>query len=144
MLARLIIWLLLVFVPFQSFAAVGLIQCEAPEAQEKHVHLVSSDLKAVDAGLTSSPASHHHHDDDAEPRHSAVISGDVHGFGHDAHHAHKLSCCSDGAIIFSSLVSFAFEGERFGIAFPPETNALISVFLEGPKRPPRTSLRQLS
>jgi hypothetical protein len=135
MFSRFIIWILLVLVPFQSFAAVGLIQCPPGRAIMRHVHHTSA--SKIDHRPASNPVGivSHHSDHDAFILKVIHTQGDA---GH--HHSHKLPCCSDGAIIFSPNVPLPFESERFSAAVNPEPVGLTSVYLEGPKRPPRLIL----
>jgi hypothetical protein len=56
------------------------------------------------------------------------------------HHAHKLPCCSDAPIIFSPAVALFLQSERFTMAVDLYPVGLTSVYLEGPKRPPRLTL----
>jgi hypothetical protein len=139
MLARFLIWTLLVLVPFQSFAAVGLIQCQHSESsvsrtdQEHHEHRLSTVMtpeKAMAPGAAMHNATHPHHSVDNYPNiHSSADTG--------YHHSHKLPCCGDGAVIFSLSLLPAFKTERFSTASQTEAMRLTSIYLEGPKRPPR-------
>jgi hypothetical protein len=132
MFSRLVILILLVLVPFQSFAAVGLIECQAPSA----VAPVSS---------TGHRQSMHSHEagtgDHVAAGTSTVVSKlDAKPDAHLSHHVHKLPCCSDAPIIFSQSLPELPGSERFFVAIAPQADDLTSVFLEGPKRPPRLTV----
>lgn len=135
MVSRLIIWILLTLVPLQSFAAIGLIQCPADGESARQMHHEHVSQKAGH-GTIASTAMHI----STHVEHS-LFQVDVHKLtdaGH--HHSHKLPCCSDGAIIFSPNVSLPLKSERFTTAVSLDPVGLTSVFLEGPKRPPRLTL----
>lgn len=136
MLSRLVIWILLALVPFQSFAAVGLIQCPAGRAELSHVHhsVVRHTSEGHDASAIGLNTPLHAHQD------SSAGSGTDSADNATPHHLHKLPCCSDGAIIFSPEVALSSRSERFTKAASPEPVDLTSVYLEGPKRPPRETL----
>lgn len=142
MYSRLIIWLLLVLVPFQSFAAVGQIQCTDNGRIAGHAHHVARRVAMemngqVETLLEISTA-------------SALSPPTVHGTGdHDVakpmgeslhHHSHKLPCCCDHPIIIFPTAPLALQCERFSITVDPEPLQLKSVYLDGPKRPPRLTL----
>jgi hypothetical protein len=135
MLSRLIIWILLVLLPLQSFAAIGLIQCPADgerAGQVHHSHVSQTTGRGVIASAAMQTSTHVEH---------SVSHVDVHKLtdaGH--HHSHKLPCCSDGAIIFSPNVPLSLKSELFTAAADLDPVGLTSVFLEGPKRPPRLTL----
>lgn len=137
MISRLIIWILLALVPLQSFAAIGLIQCpadgeSASASQVHHVHV----SQTAGHGMSANAAMYiSTHVEDSVPH------VDVHKLtdaGH--HHSHKLPCCSDGAIIFSPNVPLPLKSKRFTTAVNLDPVGMTSVFLEGPKRPPRLTL----
>jgi hypothetical protein len=135
MIFRLIIWILLALVPLQSFAAVGLIQCPAENGSAIQVHHVRV-IQTAGHEMTAETATHLA----ADVAHSLPLV-DVHmqtDAGH--HHSHKLPCCSDGAIIFSPNVPLSLKSELFTAAADLDPVGLTSVFLEGPKRPPRLTL----
>ena len=126
MLSRLMILILLVLVPFQSFAAVGLIACQAPgpaAPMSSHAHM--------------QPMQHLHDAGAADLAVAAKLAGA--SDAHLSHHLHKLPCCSDAPIIFSHALLEPAGSERFLMAVAPQADDLMSVFLEGPKRPPRPS-----
>lgn len=138
MFSRLIIWLLLVLVPFQSFAAVGLIQC-------------------TDAGSTVGQAHHvarrvtMHMDSQVAPTGTHTVGSLATPTAHDTwhhaaanpmvdsshHHAHKSPCCCDNPIIFFPTAPLVLQSEHFSVTVNPGPAQLKSVYLDGPKRPPR-------
>ena len=142
MFPRLIIWLLLVLIPFQSFAAVGLVQCTtarsaAAHARHSPAYRGMSETKAVTRELhihavMNLPVSSRH---DLAGQGNAPALPDL-----SHHHAHKLPCCSDAPIIFSPAVALFLQSERFTMAVDRHPVGLTSVYLEGPKRPPRQTL----
>ncbi|MBC7572936.1 MAG: hypothetical protein H7244_01215 [Herminiimonas sp.] len=139
MFSRFVILILLVLVPFQSFAAVGLIECQAPG-------LIAPGASGSSAhhatGNGNVPAQSMRHSHDAGMPHHAV-TGQLAAAGapdaHLSHHVHKLPCCSDAPIIFSHALPDGPGSERFVMAIAPQVDGVTSVFLEGPKRPPRLS-----
>lgn len=139
MFSRLVILILLVLVPFQSFAAVGLIECQAPGAVAPRAS-GSSAHDATRIGKVPAQSMHHSHDA-GTAQHAAT--GPLAAAGapdaHLSHHVHKLPCCSDAPIIFSHALPDGPGSERFVMAIAPQADDLTSVFLEGPKRPPRLS-----
>ena len=141
MFSRLLLWLLLVLIPFQSFAAIGLIQCADRGSNASQVHHSSSQVVTDAIGL----GVHNSNIGSAVMLqnctiHSLTSQSNAHALADTAHHSHKLPCCSDGAIIFSPAMPLALQSERFTMAVNPEPVGLTSVFLEGPKRPPRLTL----
>lgn len=136
MFSRFVLWALLVLVPFQSFAASGLIQCQPHGVQSSHV---SGNVNLAD----HAPHAHEEHSYTAadEPLGSSAVHSSVSkqlsAGSHKAHHLHKSPCCSDVAIIFSDFLAAVPAREQFPTFVIPEADNLISVFLESPKRPPR-------
>jgi hypothetical protein len=139
MFYRLIIWFLLVLVPFQSFAAVGLIQCTDAGSTAAHAHHVARRVTMqMDGQLATLPDTHTF-------RSSATPT--AHDMGHYAaanpiadsshHHSHKSPCCCDNPIMFSPTTPLVMQRERLSAAVNPELHQLKSVYLDGPKRPPR-------
>lgn len=136
MISRLIIWILLALVPFQSFASVGVFECpartnNAVEMRHARVNKLDQHVSEADSGMHL----HAHRDHSVQTPVDAHASTDS---GH--HHSHKLPCCSDGAIIFSPNVPLSLKSERFVTTGNIESVGLSSIFLEGPKRPPRLTL----
>lgn len=142
MFSRLIIWLLLVLVPFQSFAAVGMIQCTDSGRIAGHAHHVTRRVAMemngpVETLMEISTA-------------SSLSTLTVHDVGHHAaakpmadsshHHSHKSPCCCDNLIIFFPTATLALQCERFSLTVAPELLQLKSVYIDGPKRPPRLTL----
>lgn len=139
MFSRLIIWLLLVLVPFQSFAAVGVIQCTDEGSTVGHAHhgarRVTMPMDRQVATLT-----------DARTERSLAMPT-AHDMGHYApaksrvdsshHHSHKSPCCCDNPIMFFPTVPLVMQRERLSATVNPEQHHLKSVYLDGPKRPPR-------
>ena len=142
MYSRLVIWLLLVLVPFQSFAAVGLIQCTDSGRISGHAHRVVRRVAMemngqVETRKELSTA-------------SSLSTPTVHGTGHHDvakpmgeslhHHSHKSPCCCDNPIIFFPTAALAMQCERLSITVDPEPLQWKSVYLDGLKRPPRLTL----
>lgn len=142
MSSRLIIWLLLVLIPFQSFAAVGLIQCADGSGKVVHAqpvarrvlmevnHHVAHGSHRSNAMLVASDTVH----DLANHSQTNLGADGVH------HQSHKLPCCSDNPVIFFHVVAPAMGDERFTGAVRVEPLGLKSVYLDGPERPPRLTL----
>lgn len=136
MFLRFIIWCLLISVPIQSFAAVGLIQCQAPGAETSRAFVKGSPSPDIlEEGTVAASAPGHSHLNgigglSGVPKYPLKSSS-------EAHHFHKLPCCSDAAIIFSYAIPGVPASEQFLVALYPEADDLASVFLEGPMRPPR-------
>lgn len=142
MSSRLIIWLLLVLVPFHGFAAVGMIHCADAGSMAAHAHqaarpaAMEANAHADDrhdhpAALSSAPIAGH---DLASHADVKPLTGEHH------HSSHKLPCCSDSPVIFFPVAALAMQNERFTTAVDLEPCGLTSVYLEGPKRPPRLIL----
>jgi hypothetical protein len=142
MFPRIIIWFLLLLIPFQSFAAVGLVQCTTARSATTHArHFPAysgmSETKPVTRELHTHAVlylpAHGRHDLAGQGKAPALPD-----LSH--HHAHKLPCCSDAPIIFSPAVAPFLQSERFTMAVDRHSVGLTSVYLEGPKRPPRLTL----
>lgn len=116
MLKRLFIWIMLIALPLQGFAAAAMIHCAPAQQASVHMH----------DGM-------HHHDDGAQsanPQHQ-------HGGSHQA--ADKCSACSTccmGAIV-DAAVPTDFSLPPVAMPLPQAVAPLPSIFLEGPQRPPR-------
>jgi hypothetical protein len=139
MFSRHIIWLLLVLVPFQSFAAVGVIQCTDAWSTVGHAHHVARQLTMpMDRQMATSTDTH-------TVRSLAMPT--THYMGHSAparsmvdsshHHSHKSPCCCDNPVMFFPTAPLVMQLERLIAIVNPERHQLKSVYLDGPKRPPR-------
>ena len=139
MFSRLIIWLLLVLVPFQSFAAVGVIQCMDAGSTVGHAHHVARRVTMpIDRQVATLTDAH-------TVRSLARPTAD--DMGHYApaksrvdsshHHSHKSPCCCDNPIMFFPTAPLVMQSERLSATVNPERHHLKSVYLDGPKRPPR-------
>jgi hypothetical protein len=140
MFSRLIIWLLLVLVPFQSFAAVGVIQCTDAGSTIGHAHHVARRVMMPMDRQVATPTSPH-------TVRSLAVMPTAHDMGHYApaksmvdsshHHSHKSPCCCDNPIMFFPTAPLVMQRERLSATVDPERHHLKSVYLDGPKRPPR-------
>ena len=136
MLSRFIIWILLALVPFQSFAAVGVVQCPLSWSASTHVHHAVARQTSEDHLVSSADSqtpTHIDHEPSGESHTGAVDNA-------ASHHMHKLPCCSNGAIIFSLEIALSSSSKRFTRVVSRQPVGLTSVYLEGPKRPPRATL----
>ncbi len=139
MFSRLIIWLLLVLVPFQSFAAVGVIQCTDAGSTEGHAHHVARRVTMPMDRQVATPTDTH--------TVRALAMPTAHDMGHygpaksmvdsSHHHSHKSPCCCDNPIMFFPTAPLAMQSARLSATVDPERHHLKSVHLDGPKRPPR-------
>jgi hypothetical protein len=134
---RLIIWTLLVMVSLQGAFAASVLHC-LPHSQNQLPHHVSSGYPASEHSVakfaTAMPLSHSTRIKD---QHIGVSRRSASGVDHHgSHHVYKVPCC-DG--VGGSISSFSF-------VFPPSIKTQVSVeepcslrtvFLDGPKRPPR-------
>lgn len=137
MFSRFVVWLLLILVPFQSFASVGLIQCQAPGTVSLQV-LTDNGQHAGLPGPSCMETMDQTHRDDSDGCHGSMLgTGSKPAHATSAHHFHKMPCCSDDAVIFSYSLQNSPESDSFQTALVPEKDALASVFLERPRRPPR-------
>ncbi len=136
MSSRFIIWVLLVLVPFQSFAAVGLIQCQAPGVVAGH-GVVSSDHKAHFSHVAGDSRLTTDHEHVGSPVVHPIKKSQTPASSPEAHHFHKMPCCSDAAIISPYSLPNLLVSEHFRTAMAPRADDLVSVFLKSPRRPPR-------
>lgn len=116
MLGRLLIWIVLCALPLQGFAALEMMHC--------------------------SPLQHaHHHPDPADGLSDTATSvGDHHSSGSDSsYHVHKTTCCA-GALALTTTTAALFPPAHSLVVGLYHVGVLPTVFLEGPRRPPRTFL----
>lgn len=139
MSSRFIILVLLVLVPFQSFAAVGLIQCQAPgvaiAAAVANNDRGANFPQSAEDGLRMT--THEHIDSTAV---HLIKKNRTPANSPDAHHFHKMPCCSDAAIISSYYFPNLLVSERFRTVMALKADDLVSVFLKSPRRPPRSAV----
>lgn len=138
----LIVWFLLLAVPFQGFASATMLFC-AP--------MPSSDLVASAA---AAPFQHHDHEAmlaSQQAEHDHQISADhataPHGVDHTSMASHHdgskcnscAACCFGASIPPSASVRIAFDAQHFA-AVPFDTGFVPAVELALPERPPKASL----
>ncbi len=147
MLQRLLIWIMLFALPLQGFAAVGMIHCEpsqhaqANAAVEDHAYgHRHADHLAADVGWMESGSHAHHHDHANASPDAADSADDHHSSGSDSsHHVHKTACCA-GALALTTSTSALFPPAGSLVVGLYDVGVLPTVFLEGPRRPPRSLL----
>lgn len=131
MFRRLLIWIMLIALPLQSYAAAGMIYC-APTH-----HAVGA--VADSAHVHAEPDAHAHHHDD-------MAMADEHSdHDHSAPYkngASKCSACSAcclGIAVIGTLDSRIHLPAGSPIMVARATHAHTSAILDGPQRPPRTT-----
>lgn len=146
MLRRLLIWIMLFALPLQGFAAVEMMHC----APLQHVQ-VSTSPKLDDhvsghqhadhlATGVGGHHAHHHHDHADGPPDATASADDHHASGSDSsHHVHKTACCAS-ALALTTSTSSLFPPAGSPVVGLYHVGALPTVFLEGPRRPPRSLL----
>lgn len=115
-LRTLIVWLVLLAVPFQGLATAAMLPC---------------------AGCEHAPAMDHH--TQATPHHAAAGQAKMHGHATD-HHA-KCSNCADscvGAAIAPSGLAPVVAHAPAATSIPFDARHVASVDLDHPERPPRS------
>jgi hypothetical protein len=131
MLKRFVIWVMLIALPLQNYAAAAMMHCapmhEAMAAQMKHHHETMMDM-----GM---------HQDHISAHAAASRSDGGHSVSHLANTT-KCSACSTCcmslmAVAYPPLVPPTLAG--MAVLVPHPVLALPSVVLEGPQRPPRPS-----
>ncbi len=150
MFRRLLIWIVMLALPLQSFAALGMIHCdlshqELTNAVSELDHHMSADQHSdrftADAGLMENESHQHRHRHHADAHPDTPTSTDDHhsGDSDSSHHVHKTACCA-GAVALTASSSAFFPPAGSLIAGLYDEGILPTVFLEGPQRPPRSVL----
>lgn len=131
MFKRLVIWIMLIAFPLQSYAAVAMMHCapmhEAMAAQMKHQHEAMMDM-----GMHQDHVSSH------------AAASDVDG-GHSVSHLANTGKCSACSTCCMSLMAVAYPPlvpptlAGMAVLVPHPVLALPSIILEGPQKPPRPS-----
>jgi hypothetical protein len=126
----LVVWVMLLMVPFQGLAAAGMLPC-APSMPASAMPAGGHDHAAM---LAAQQAGHAH----AEHAGHTATAG--HGDVSAAHHCGGASPCCVGAAIAPSL-PHALSGPRLtGKLVPLQAAAPAAVDLAAPERPPRPHL----
>ncbi|MDB5933799.1 MAG: hypothetical protein JWQ01_1143 [Massilia sp.] len=138
----LIVWFLLLAVPFQGFASATMLFCAPMQSHSPvaHTDAASSEHHDHDAMLAGQHADHDHN-----------ISGDHEASPDDADHTSMAShhdgskcnscaaCCFGASMPPSGSVRPAIDSQRFS-AIPFDTGFVPAVELALPERPPQASL----
>jgi hypothetical protein len=138
----LIVWLLLLALPFQGFASATMLLCAPIELPQSISPAVASPAPAHDhqAMLAAQHAGHEHQANGANA--SVPHAGD-HPTGSSHHDGSKCNtcaaCCFGASMAPSAFVSVAVEAQHFA-AVPFATGFIPAVELAQPERPPQVSL----
>jgi hypothetical protein len=128
MLRVLIVWIMLLAVPLQGFAAATMIPCAPPAAGAQYEHDHESMADDTDASTT------HQHDEDI----ASATQGDHHPAPH--HQSGKCATCATCAACAAMVPSFLAVlpvSAASSIIAPFDQQILPSVDLALPERPPR-------
>ncbi|MPW18947.1 hypothetical protein GCT13_19100 [Paraburkholderia sp. CNPSo 3157] len=121
----LLVVLLALSLPVQSFAAVSMI-CATSEA--------------VDDEAT---AHHHHQSESSDGQVLVADDDDHHGHNHSGHHVHACltcaSCCVGAALPVVPAVSASADLIHFTVSLPPDAGVVLFL-TSGIERPPRSIL----
>ena len=123
---------MLVALPLQGFAA-AMVHCASSQHELAEIdnHTLNHSLK--NHHPTHDNASIHHHDNESSDK---STSADSHADNTDSRHLHKAACCVSAIALPANIASLLFSATTFVVSFY-KVGALPTVFLEGPKHPPR-------
>lgn len=148
MLRRLLIWIMLFALPLQGFAAVEMMHCAPLQHEQVNTsptlddHVSGHQHQHTDHLATGvgEHHAHHHHDHADGPLDAAASADDHHSSGSDSSpHVHKTVCCAS-ALALTTSTSALFPPAGSLVVSLYHVGALPTVFLEGPRRPPRSLL----
>lgn len=142
MAKRLILWILFTMMSLQGSFAASVLHCPpsfhnsslSPSARHQFRHEIAA--TTMNVGTASMSAGHLMRAVEVASDVSASV-GPKHAGQHAVNHKHKLPCC-DSTSDRPPVVTFSFPPS---IKVPPSTSAshsLPNVFLENPKRPPKS------
>lgn len=131
MFRRLLIWIMLIALPLQSYAAAGMIYCEPAH----HAVGATADSPHMHAGEDAHV--HHHNDMAMADEHSDQDRSAPHK--NSASKCSACSACCLGIAVIGTLDSRIHTPTGSPIMVARATLAHASVILEGLQRPPRTT-----
>lgn len=143
MLRSLIVWLLLLAVPFQGFASATMLMCAPMQSTAPRAAVVSAPAASHDhaAMLAAQSAGQEHHASDASLTAAHADAGDTSATSHHAgQKCNSCAACCFGASMPPSHVSrVTAEAQNYPTA-ALETGSVPAVDLALPERPPKYSL----
>lgn len=137
LLKSLIVWLMLLAIPFQGFASATMLVCAPMDSAPQLAAMVNAPVvhhRGDDAGMVSQ-----HHDHASHAVHSTAAD-DAAAHHHAGGKCNSCATCCFGAIMAPSSASrVAAEEPQFSfLSF--EVDRIASVDLAHPERPPQASL----